>query len=117
MTNRRLYTFAGIAIVLFAIAAVIFVPRVNRWMVGHHQRHVVRELDLWADEYSQITDRDSADRSAEMIDYISTYYTPSDGYRADPQIEQRLQNARQRSIARIADAISEYTATVVDQAR
>ncbi|QDS88705.1 hypothetical protein EC9_28970 [Rosistilla ulvae] len=113
LTKYRRLIFAGFAIVAIVIACLIGGPRLNRRIVGEHQRNVIRELDRWADEYAVVTDRDSAIRSANMIGYISTHYTPCDGYRSDDATEQRLQVARQRSMTQIADALSEYTGIAV----
>lgn len=106
-TKRRLFTFAGRSLAFIPIAFIVIVPLISRRVDGAHQRNVIGELDRWAVEYSLITDRDSAIRAACMIEYASNYYTPCDGYRTDPDTEQPLQVALQRSVSKIAHALSE----------
>ncbi|WP_417736866.1 hypothetical protein [Rosistilla oblonga] len=111
LKQYRLLIFAGIAIIAIAFSSLV--PPVNRYIVGEHHRDVIREFDRWAEEYAVVTDYYSATRAANMIGYISTYYTPCDGYRSDDETEQRLQVARQRSMTQIADVLSAYTGNVM----
>lgn len=113
VTKRRLLSIAVVASVLAVTAGVVAITSIERHFVAVHQRNVIRELNVWAIENSTITDRDSAVHAAEMIEYISRYYPIGDGYRSDPETEQKLREARQQAMTRISDALSAYTGTEV----
>ena len=74
-----------------------------------HQRAVTRELTEWGNEYAQISDDASAIRTAEMIEYIDTYYVPSDGYRGSIEAERDLETARANSLRQLVEALNAYT--------
>ena len=113
LTRHRRLTFAGLAFALTAIVCVIVMPALTRHMVRGHQQNVIREFDRWADEHSVVTDRETAIRAAGMIEYISTYYPPGEGYRSDSETERQLADARRHAMSRIANALSAYTGTVM----
>ena len=113
LTRYRLLTIVGLTVTLAVAACVIVMPTLTRHMVREHQQNVILEFDRWADEHSIVTDRETAIRAAGMIDYISNYYPPGDGYRSDSETERRLADARRNAMSRIANALSAYTGTVM----
>jgi len=113
VTKRQLLSIVVVISILVVIAGLVAIPSIERHFVAVHQRSVIRELNVWAIENSTIADRDSAVHAAEMIEYISRYYPLSDGYRSDPETEQKLSEARQQAMTRISDALAAYTGTDV----
>jgi Fe2+ or Zn2+ uptake regulation protein len=91
------------------IAALIrFVPHLQELLVATHQRSVTRELMTWEEQYSKIASEQEAGRASQMIEYIESYYIPSDGYRADPETELALESQRKRTLEKIKAAIDEW---------
>lgn len=109
----RIAIFTELTVGLAAIVCVIVIPLFTRRIVHEHHQNVIREFNGWADEHSVVSDSDAAVRAAGMIGYISTYYSRSGGNRSDSETEQLLEDTRQRSMKRIADALSAYTGIVM----
>lgn len=95
-------------ILLFA-GGVFGIPLFGRYLVKVHQEGVISELNSWGNEYSEIRSDKDAIRSIEMLDYISIYYVPSDGYRSFPSTEEKLAEVRRKNSRRIIDALTQYT--------
>ncbi len=84
-------------------------PRIERWGVGVHQKSVTRSLAAWGVEDARITNDASAIHAAEMVWYISSYYTPGPGYRGPLEVEAALERQRRESIKRIVASLERYT--------
>lgn len=96
--------------VVFVLAAVIWGAVVlPTHMVGVHQRSVTQSLSEWKTEYSTIESQHDAVRTAEMLEYVQSYYLPSEGYRSTPEIESSLQSQRQVTIDAFVAALRKYT--------
>ena len=78
-------------------------------MAGIHQRSVTKELANWQTEYSSIESPHDAERTAEMLEYVQSYYVPGEGYHSTTDIESALQNQRQDTVESFIAALSEYT--------
>jgi hypothetical protein len=108
---------AGMALFLIAVlgvgvcgiaAYVVLVYWVSVEMVAAHQRAIAREIEGWEREYSQVSTANQAARGADMIEYIQRYYQVGEGYRSNPETEERLEAQRRRAIESISKAIEEF---------
>ena len=92
-----------------ALAVWLSLPRLNTWIVGHHQRSVTRSLAAWGAESAAITSDASAIHAAEMVGYMSSYYVPGGGYRGPTAVEAALEAQRRASIGLVVAALQRYT--------
>jgi flagellar basal body-associated protein FliL len=109
LSRRRKILIAVLSVGVIALAAYVFlVSWVSVAIVAAHQRSTTRELAGWEREYSQISTEKEAERAADMLEYARRYYNLGEGYRSDPETEERLEAQRRRTIESIAGAIEEY---------
>jgi hypothetical protein len=106
--SRLVAILAGLT-VLAIVSAPLAWNRLETWGVGLHQRSVTQELANWEQECGRVTSEAEVDRAVGMLEYISGYYVPADGYRSNPQTEAALEAQRAKTLSTIAGALREYT--------
>ena len=118
-TKRTRFGLRGLLLSFFLVCLLLvavfrgvpaLIDYLGKATVAIHQRDVTRSLNEWGAEYSQISSERDAGRAREMMDYIKTYYVPSDGYRADPATEAALEAQRKRTIDQITSSLNEWNA-------
>jgi hypothetical protein len=110
MKRRRLVVLLLCLVLAGIILLAIYLPpRLESYTVALHQRGVTHSLAEWEREYSRIRTKQDAVRAAEMLEHISKYYVPGPGYRSDPETEAALEAQRERSLATLASALSQFT--------
>ena len=107
-TTRKLLAVTA-ALAVCCASATLGWSWLTRKGVELHQRAVTHEIIEWGNEYSQINDDESAIRAAEMIEYIDTYYVPSDRYRGLNETERELERTRANSLRQLVEALEAYT--------
>ena len=111
--NRRLA--ARVSLTLLALATIggmllwANLKRVEMWIVGYHQKAITKELEEWGQQYSIITNMDSAIQSARMVSYMDWYYRPGLGYEGPAQIQKALEAQRKDSISLVVTALDNFT--------
>jgi hypothetical protein len=111
--NRRLA--ARVSLTLLALATIggmllwANLKRVEMWIVGYHQKAITKELEEWGQQYSIITNMDSAIQSARMVSYMDWYYRPGPGYEGPAQIQKALEAQRKDSISLVVTALDNFT--------
>jgi hypothetical protein len=96
-------------IVVLGIIGIVAWPRIIRMLTRSHQQNVTLELKQLGKEFSNITNREEALRSAEMIEYVIKYYPVGPGYRSDPQTEQNLEKQRIITLNAIQNGLRQFT--------
>lgn len=112
MRWRPFIVVVGLAILVIAVvlAAMIVPPWIVERGLIAHQRDVTRSLAEWAQEYSQISSDHDAARTADMIDYVQTYYVVGEGYSSTPEVNDRLESQRKQTIQVLTSALQTYRA-------
>lgn len=108
----RRKVLAAAALALLGLVALLLWqlrPAVEARVTGLHQRSVTRSLAKWAQEDSVITNEATAIHAAEMVEYVSRYYLPAEGYRGPADIEAALETQRQQTITQLVASLERYT--------
>jgi len=103
---RRLLIIGLVFVPVALILGLLYLPD---YMVGVHQRSVTRSLSDWKVEYSNIDSQLDAVRTAEMLEYVQSYYVPAGGYRSTEAIESALYTQRQETIYAFVLSLLKYT--------
>ncbi|CAN5406388.1 hypothetical protein BH10PLA2_BH10PLA2_39040 [soil metagenome] len=110
MRPRVAFLVASLAIVAFIACCGGPVWRlIEGGPAGFHQISVKHELAEWEREYSSVRDWRKAWRAAEMLEYISIYYTPRPGYRGSKRSEAELEAQRAQTLKSIASGLRDFT--------
>ena len=108
-TARIVLVSLVIVVAVGAVCVWMSLPQIEKWGVGFHQKSVTRSLAEWAIEDANITNDATAIHAAEMIEYMSSYYVPSAGYRGPEKVEAALENQRRKSIELVVASLEHYT--------
>jgi predicted PurR-regulated permease PerM len=99
-----------LTVMIYVLPSII--QNFNSHLIRGHQLSVIKELEGWGNDYSQIKTSQEAQKATEILAYIEKYYVPADGYRSDANTEQKLERQREHTIRRITDALEEYSAKI-----
>lgn len=99
-----------LTVMIYVLPSII--QKFNSYFIRGHQLSVIKELEEWGDNYSQIKTSQEAQKATEILAYIEKYYVPADGYRSDANTEQKLERQREHTMRRITDALEEYAARI-----
>lgn len=109
---RRLALFALAvlltALVAYVISGIAYIYN-SGGPVGIHQRNVTRELTEWKQTYGKVSSHHEAIRTAEMLEYVQSYYVPAEGYRSTPEIEAAQQIQRRETTDTFIEVLRDYT--------
>jgi hypothetical protein len=108
-TVRRWIALTGVLLVLLLGIAWFVTAKLPKVLVTRHMISVTRELKSWGQEYSTVKNDKDAFRAIEILEYVSGYYVPGEGYRGPEEIEATLEKQRSESMGMLVAALEKHS--------